>query len=30
MRAVESTYLMERATQRARKQLAALGTPTRN
>ena len=24
MRAVESTYLMERATQRARKQLAAL------
>ncbi|MEP7102080.1 MAG: DUF1631 family protein, partial [Burkholderiales bacterium] len=28
-RAVESTYLMERATQRARKQLAALGTPTR-
>ena len=30
MRAVESTYLMERATHRARKQLAALGTPTRN
>jgi len=30
MRAVESTYLMERATQRARKQLAALGTPTRH
>ncbi len=30
MRAVESTYLMERATQRARKQLAALGTPTRS
>ena len=29
MRAVESTYLMERATHRARKQLAALGTPTR-
>jgi hypothetical protein len=29
-RAVESTYLMERATQRARKQLAALGTPTRH
>ena len=28
-RAVESTYLMERATYRARKQLAALGTPTR-
>lgn len=30
MRAVESTYLMERATQRARKQLAALGTPSRS
>ena len=30
MRAVESTYLMERATQRARKQLAALGAPTRH
>jgi hypothetical protein len=30
MRAVESAYLMERATQRARKQLAALGTPTRS
>jgi len=30
LRAVESTYLMERATQRARKQLAALGTPTRH
>ena len=30
MRAVESTYLMERATHRARKQLAALGTPTRH
>ena len=29
-RAVESTYLMERATHRARKQLAALGTPTRH
>ncbi len=29
-RAVESTYLMERATQRARKQLAALGRPTRH
>jgi len=29
-RAVESTYLMERATVRARKQLAALGTPTRH
>jgi hypothetical protein len=29
MRAVESTYLMERATHRARKQLAALGAPTR-
>ena len=29
-RAVESTYLMERATQRARKQLAALGAPTRH
>ncbi len=28
-RAVERTYLMERATHRARKQLAALGTPTR-
>ena len=28
-RAVESTYLMERATHRARRQLAALGTPTR-
>jgi len=27
LRAVESTYLMERATQRARKQLAALGAP---
>jgi hypothetical protein len=30
LRAVESTYLMERATQRARKQLAALGTRTRH
>jgi hypothetical protein len=30
MRAIESTYLMERATQRARKQLAALGAPTRS
>jgi hypothetical protein len=30
LRAVESTYLMERATHRARKQLAALGTPTRS
>jgi hypothetical protein len=30
LRALESAYLMERATQRARKQLAALGTPTRN
>jgi Protein of unknown function (DUF1631) len=30
MRAVESAYLMERATQRARKQLAALKTPTRH
>jgi hypothetical protein len=30
MRALESAYLMERATQRARKQLAALGTPTRS
>jgi len=30
MRAVESTYLMERATQRARRQLAALGAPTRS
>ncbi len=29
-RAVESAYLMERATLRARKQLAALGTPTRH
>jgi hypothetical protein len=29
-RAVESAYLMERATERARKQLAALGTPTRH
>ncbi len=29
-RAVESTYLMERATHRARKQLAALGAPTRS
>lgn len=29
-RAVESAYLMERATQRARKQLAALGAPTRS
>jgi hypothetical protein len=29
-RAVESAYLMERATQRARKQLAALGAPTRH
>ena len=29
-RAVESAYLMERATMRARKQLAALGTPTRS
>jgi hypothetical protein len=30
MRAVESTYLMERATQRARKQLAALKPVTRH
>jgi hypothetical protein len=30
MRAVESAYLMERATHRARKQLAALGTATRH
>lgn len=30
LRAVESAYLMERATQRARKQLAALGAPTRH
>jgi hypothetical protein len=30
LRAVESTYLMERATKRARMQLAALGTPTRS
>jgi hypothetical protein len=30
MRAVESAYLLERATHRARKQLAALGTPTRH
>jgi hypothetical protein len=30
MRAVESTYLMERATQRARKQLAALGASPRS
>jgi hypothetical protein len=29
-RAVESAYLMERATERARKQLAALGTPTKH
>ncbi len=29
-RAVESSYLMERATHRARKQLAALGTATRH
>ncbi|HWH81095.1 MAG TPA: DUF1631 family protein [Burkholderiaceae bacterium] len=29
-RAVESAYLMERATQRARRQLAALGTSTRH
>ena len=29
-RAVESSYLMERATVRARKQLAELGTPTRH
>ena len=29
-RAVESAYLMERATLRARKQLAALGAPTRH
>ncbi len=29
-RAVESSYLMERATVRARKQLAQLGTPTRH
>ncbi len=29
-RAVESTYLMERATRRARKQLAELGAPTRH
>jgi len=29
-RAVESSYLMERATARARKQLAQLGTPTRH
>jgi len=30
MRAVESAYLMERATQRARKQLAELAVPTRH
>ncbi len=30
MRAVESAYLMERATHRARKQLASLKTPTRH
>ena len=30
MRAVESAYLMERAMQRARRQLAALKTPTRH
>jgi Protein of unknown function (DUF1631) len=30
LRAVESTYLMERATHRARKQLAALGTRARD
>ena len=30
MRAFESSYLMERATQRARKQLASLGTPARH
>ena len=30
MRAVESAYLMERAMQRARRQLAALRTPTRH
>ncbi len=30
LRAVESAYLMERATRRARKQLAELGTPTRH
>ena len=30
LRAVESAYLMERATHRARKQLAALKTPTRH
>jgi len=30
MRAFESSYLLERATQRARKQLAALKTPTRH
>ena len=30
MRAVESTYLMERATQRARRQLAAMGVSTRH
>ena len=30
MRAVESAYLMERATQRARKQLAALKAPSRH
>ena len=29
-RAVESAYLMERATHRARRQLAAMGAPTRN
>jgi hypothetical protein len=29
-RAVESAYLMERATVRARKQLAQLKTPTRH
>ena len=29
LRAVESAYLMERATYRARKQLAALKAPTR-
>jgi len=30
MRAVESAYLMERATNRARKQLAALKAPSRH
>jgi hypothetical protein len=29
-RALESDYLMERATHRARKQLAALGAPTKH